>query len=289
MTKGFTLIEAATGIAIILLLSLLSGPALRLFQEKSLLGNTAEETMAILRSAQSKAKASEGNSPWGVYVDASANPNTYTLFKGATYAARDVSQDKVAELSSKAEFSDISLGGGNETVFQKVTGFPVPPGSISFWLSSDHSQARTISLNSFGAFTIGTFPVLSDESRVKDSRHVHIAYTGRVIDPLTESVRLVFPEMTQTIPMAAFLSGGAFSWAGDVEVAGETQKIRIHTHLLNDPALGTQFSVHRDRRYNTKSLIVELSGDSTGNLLQYDAAGQTTKGTSLYVSNPFWQ
>ena len=287
MTKGFTLIEALTGVAIILVLSLLSIPAVRTFQEHSDLAT--EGMVTALRTTQNKAKASEGNSSWGVYMNNTVNPNQYTIFQGVSYATRDVAQDKTIVLPSRVEFSDISLGGGNETVFQKVTGFPVPSGSVSFWLTSDHSQTQTVSWNFSGTITTGTFSVASDESRVKDSRHVHADYTGRIIDTTTEFVQLVFPGITKTIPIVDNLQGGEFSWEGQVLSQGEMQTIRIHTHALNDPILGTQFSVHRDKRYNTKSLDVELSGDSTGNILQYDGAGQTTNGTSVYASTLVWQ
>lgn len=286
---GFTLIEVVTGITIIILLSLLSGPAFRLFQGQSYLMNTAEEVMTILREAQSKAKASEGNMPWGVYIDIATTPDRYVLFQGVSYATRNASQDKVFNIPSGVEFSAISLGVGNEAVFQKVTGSPVPSGSVSLWLASDHSKTRTVSLNASGVLMVGTFPAASDTNRIKDSRHVHVDYVGRTIDTSSESVRLVFPGITQTIPIVTNLPGGAFSWEGEVISQGQVQNIRIHTHRLNDLVLGTQFSVHRDQRYNTKAVIVELSGDSTGNLLQYDAAGQTTQGTSVYAATPSWQ
>jgi len=69
------------------------------------------------------------------------------------------------------------------------------------------------------------------------------------------------------------------------------QKIKIHTHKLNAAGFETQFSIHRDRRFNTKAVDIEISGDlpSPNKIIQYDAAGVTTPGDSLYVFSPVQQ
>jgi hypothetical protein len=83
------------------------------------------------------------------------------------------------------------------------------------------------------------------------------------------------------------MKDGQIFWEGEVNVAGSNQKIRIHTLTLNAP--GTQFCIHRDRRYNNKSLKLEVSGDSSGDLIFYDGYGQTQKGSSIYVQDPVWR
>ncbi|MDP2735357.1 MAG: hypothetical protein Q8P12_04065, partial [bacterium] len=126
----------------------------------------------------------------------------------------------------------------------------------------------------------------SDEERVKDSRHVHVFYQGRDIDADTEEVRLVFPDVIFSFPIGANMEIGQIFWEGDVVSEGEAQHLKIHTKAFNDPVLGTEFSLHRSRMENTKPVVLELSGDATGNLIDYDAMGIITQGTSIYAGIP---
>ena len=85
------------------------------------------------------------------------------------------------------------------------------------------------------------------------------------------------------------MQAGQIFWKGDILVDGVTQTLQVQTHRLNDPVLGTQFSIVRDKSKNTKAVNIEISGDSTGDLIRYDVQGQTTKGSSVYVALPLWQ
>ncbi len=91
----------------------------------------------------------------------------------------------------------------------------------------------------------------------------------------------------QSIPINQYLSLGQFDWSGTVDVGGTNQTIRIHTLRFNSP--DTQFSAHRDRRFNDKALEITVSGDGSGNVVQYSANGLTTNFTSIFVSNFAWQ
>ena len=134
--------------------------------------------------------------------------------------------------------------------------------------------------------------VPSDSARIKDSRHVHVDYIGRFIDTATETMSLDFsPSPTvESITIADYISGGQFVWEGIIDVDGEMQELRIHTHKLNDVGFATQFSIHRSGKVNTKPFIITVSGDGSGDIIQYTATGITTQGTSIYVSTPpDWQ
>jgi hypothetical protein len=97
--------------------------------------------------------------------------------------------------------------------------------------------------------------------------------------------------LTKEIPFADYLKDGQFFWEDEVDVEGEIQKLKIHTHRLNNP--DTQFSIHRDQRYNNKALTIDIDDTPTdsdpGNLITYTAQGETATGTSIYVSNLQWQ
>lgn len=286
--RGFTLIEILVVVGIIVLFLGLSIPQLRSFQQVSYLQGTGEETVAALRLAKSKTLASEEALQYGVYFDAISTPNQYTLFQGSSYATRAPAKDEITVLKKAIEISAISLGAGDEVVFERVTGAPSATGTITFRQVADPSRTKTVSVLTSGTIEEDISSAPSDASRDVDSRHVHVSYV-RNIDTGTEDIRLVFPDTTFTIVLAGNIVGGQIFWEGDVVSEGETQHLKIHTHVLNDIFLGTQFSLHRDRRFNSKSLTIEISGDISGSLIEYSADGLTTTKTSVHADFPQWQ
>ncbi len=78
------------------------------------------------------------------------------------------------------------------------------------------------------------------------------------------------------------------NFTGEEEIEINGQKIKIHTHRLNNP--DTLFSVHRDMRFNDEALEISISGDPSGNLIEYSADGLTTTESSVFVNDPLqWQ
>ncbi len=285
--KSFTLVEVLTIVGILIVLTAISIPAFRFFQKESDLNNSIEEIINTLRLAQNKTLASEEASQWGVYFDIYADPHQYTLFKGVNYLSRNPSFDKIHKLPKTVEIYEINLVGGNEVVFGKVTGIATPSGSISLRLKTDLTKTKTVYIENSGRVS-ETLPVVpSDASRIKDSRHIHFNYS-RFIDTAGETLTLMFNgSIRKDILISGNLEDGQISWEGEVDVDGEVQKIKIHTHKLNSP--DSQFCIHRNRRYNNKILEVTLSGDSSGYLIHYSADGLTTDKGSIYSSDPEWQ
>ncbi|OGZ74299.1 MAG: hypothetical protein A3A12_02665 [Candidatus Staskawiczbacteria bacterium RIFCSPLOWO2_01_FULL_43_17b] len=283
---GFTLIEILVVIFILAVLVLVSIPALDLFLKNSHVANGMQEFYTALTLAQSKTIASQDESQYGVYVDTGVSPHRYVIFKGATYATRLEAADQSFWLPKTVEFSEILLGSGNEVVFSKLTGYANPAGSVSVRLKADASKTKTVYISSAGILDF-TAPAVVADTRVKDSRHVHVDYS-RVIDTATESITMLFDgTVSQVIPIAVNMAGGQIYWTGTVAAGGSDQTVTVRTHRLNDA--DTQFSIHRDASMNNKSLRVTISGDSSGNLALYSADGLTTSFSSVYVSDLEWQ
>jgi len=286
--KGQTLIELLVVIGIITIAIAVSVPAFRIFQWGSDVNNSAEEVINVLRQAQNKSTTSEQAGKWGVYFDTLTVPHQYILFKGNSYAGRETSYDKVYTLSVSAEFSLINLSGaGSEVVFEKITGNTANSGSITLGSKSDASKTAIIYVLSTGQLNLSSSsPSITP---IKDSRHVHVAYS-RIIDTVNEKITLTFTDggtTTQDIIIADHLESGQFSWEGTIAAGGSGQKIKIHTHRLNNP--DTELCIHRDRRYNSKALTITISGDTSGSIIEYSADGLTTIKTSLNANNPQWQ
>lgn len=293
ISKGVTFIELLIIIGILVILAAISIPAFRYFQKESDLDNSTEEIINTLRLAQSKTLGSEGASQYGVYFDDLTDPDQYTLFMGSSYNSL-VDEIEIHKITKAVEIYEIDLQGGQETVFDRLTGTANQSGDISLRLKSDTSKTRIIYIENSGKIGLAVPQIPSDTARVKDSRHVHFDYDIRTIDTLNEKLTLTFAYDSSTvikeIIIADNMKDGQIYWEGEVSVNGVNQKIKIHTHLLNDLTDYTQFCVHRDARYNDKELTITLSGDTPGEyLIHYLADGSATTTTSSYVSNLLWQ
>lgn len=284
--RGFTLPELLVIVAILIILTALTVPFFRYFGEELDLNNSAEGIINSLRLAQNKTLASEGFSQWGVYFTTTTVPHQYILFKGPSFALRDALFDEYQNLPNSVEISEIQLDGTNEVVFNRINGTANQSGSITLRLKNDFSKTKTIFIESSGQVGLSG-PSVPINSRLKDSRHVHFDYS-RLIATTTETITLTFEStVIENIVIAENLKDGQIYWEGGVNVGGEIQKIKIHTHRLNNP--DTQFSIHRDRRYNNKSLVVTISGDGSGTVIDYSADGLNTTSNSVFVSNLQWQ
>lgn len=286
--NGFSLLELLIIVGALAILMILAVPSLNFFKKESALMNNAEEIISGLRVAQTKTLASTGPSQWGVYFNNVSSPHQYVLFKGSSYAGRDASFDEVYKLPAYAEFYEINLnGGGKEIVFSRISGATSQYGNVKIKLTTDASKNKIISVDSSGRIILGEEANPSDLPSLTDSRHIHFNY-DRTINTASESLTLTFqdspnPDTITTIPIASNMQSGQIFWQGTVNVNGSNQKIKIHTHKLN--SADTQFSVHRDLRYNNKALTVDISGDTSGSLLNYSAAGIESRGASVYLTS----
>lgn len=281
--SGISFIEMIIVVAILVILISITAPVFIFFQRGLEFNNNIEETINVLKIARNKTLASEGASQYGVYFDNTSSPHQYILFKGESFALRDNSFDEINNLSDNTEVYNIDLNGGNEIVFDRVTGSTSQPGSISLRLKTDITKTKTIYIEGSGYVKL-TAPIIpSDANRVKDSRHIHFDYNN-AIDTVSETLTLSFEGgVNETIIIADNMKDSQIYWEGEVDVSGEVQKIKIHTYNLNNP--NTLFCVHRDIRYNNKILAITISGDGSGTLIEYSADGSIITSTSIYVTS----
>lgn len=281
--SGISFIEMIIVVAILVILISITAPVFIFFQRGLEFNNNIEETINVLKIARNKTLASEGASQYGVYFDNTSSPHQYILFKGESFALRDNSFDEINNLSDNTEVYNIDLNGGNEIVFDRVTGSTSQPGSISLRLKTDITKTKTIYIEGSGYVKL-TAPIIpSDANRVKDSRHIHFDYND-AIDTVSETLTLSFEGgVNETIIIADNMKDSQIYWEGEVDVSGEVQKIKIHTYNLNNP--NTLFCVHRDIRYNNKILAITISGDGSGTLIEYSADGSIITSTSIYVTS----
>jgi len=294
--KGFTLIEVIVTTMILVILASITIVGFVSLQKRTYLSSNVNNFVEVMRLARSKTIASKDDKQYGVYIDVSASPNKYVLFEGITYGLRDPLLDQNYSLTQGVNFSAVNLGGGGEINFDRLIGSSAQSGDITFQYGGDNGQETTIYISNSGVVSFNPIPDPLDAARITDSRHVHFDYSRIIIydtsvSPCTgEIISLYFDGASspqQQIPICSNMVAGDIDWSGTVDVGGEPQVIAIRTHGINGPK--TVFSIHRSRALNTKSLIVKLSGDSSGSLASYPADGINTGHNSAYVENFLWQ
>lgn len=136
---GFTLLEVLLSIALI---GLIAGTAIPLyvsFQNRNDLDIAATTFAQSIRRAQVLSQAVDGDMNWGVSVHTAE----IVIFKGTSYATRDVSADEVYDISSS-----VTVSGTQEYVFATLTGLPQNNGTITF--TSVNNESRNVTINAQG-------------------------------------------------------------------------------------------------------------------------------------------
>lgn len=137
--KGFTLLEILLSIAALTIIAGIAIPLYQGFQVRNDSDIAATTVAQTLRRAQVLSQASDGDSSWGVRVQS----GSITLYRGASYAARNTSFDEVFDMPTS-----ITPSGLPEVVFAKFTGIPQATGAIT--LTSTINDVRTITVNTYG-------------------------------------------------------------------------------------------------------------------------------------------
>lgn len=137
--RGFTLIELLLSVSILALVSGIGIPVYQSFQTSSDLEVAQSVTVSSLRRAQTQALVSASDSSWGVYLESSG----VTVFKGQTFATRDINFDEFSGFSDA-----ITPSGLSEIIFSKFEGVPNTTGTLT--LTSSAGEVKNISINAKG-------------------------------------------------------------------------------------------------------------------------------------------
>lgn len=137
--KGFTLLEILLVIVLMGGLAVLSAPVYNAYKIKNDLNVAVNTTAQTLYRAQVLSQAVDGDDSWGVNI---ANGNI-VIYKGLSYAARDIEFDEEYEISLQ-----ITITGQSDIIFSKFSGLPQVTGDII--LTSINNESKTININSQG-------------------------------------------------------------------------------------------------------------------------------------------
>ena len=123
-----------------------------------------------------------------------------------------------------------------------------------------------------------------DPPQAQDSRHIDLELedASRVGWSMQGASTLTFlfsdppdPDVTENISMANYFNteGTEFDWKGSVDVNGDTETLRVHSHYID--ANDTTLSIHRDRGINGKAVDISIDGRT---IVSYEAAGSVSSG-----------
>lgn len=272
LNKGFSLIEVLIVVFIIIIITI-AVINYRSFGQKTELNNTAQNILSALRLAQTKTIASEQASQYGVRFEI----DQYVSFKGNTYQADDP-DNQVFQIPSNLEIYQINLlGEGNDIIFQKISGHTNQSGAISLRMISQPNEIETIIIHSFGQVELtSTSTECCLTNRLTDSRHTHLTLGWSIQN--FSILTLYFadvPDQTTDIAMADYFNSDKteFDWSGTINVNGQDQTLRVHTHLLD--ASNTVLSIHRDGSMNNKPVQILIDNQD---VISYTFDGQVTVG-----------
>ncbi|MDP3769389.1 MAG: prepilin-type N-terminal cleavage/methylation domain-containing protein [Candidatus Sungbacteria bacterium] len=280
---GFTLIEV---IIVIGLLAIFGSLALVSFQTSRAtreLATSTQDILSALRLAQSKTLSGENNSVWGVHMSQSQ----VALFQGPTFVGSPLVE--TYGLPSSLELINILFnGGGNDIVFNRITGTTDQNGTMTLGVVATPTLYISLTIDISGAaYETNAFSALTS-ARTIDMRHRAFDLGWSIKTAITMTLTFADPpnpDTVNSVTMASFFDAGKtkFDWSGITSVGGMDQDLRIHTTSLTDT--DTILSVDRDCRKNTKKLTIAIDGKAIA-AYEADCKAMTVGAFGGSVSEP---
>lgn len=136
---GFTMIEIALSLSILLIIFTMTVPVYHKFMVRNDLDVAVMSLVENFRRAQILSQITDGDSSWGVRTAT----GSILLYKGVNYATRDQAYDEDTLVSTSIIFSGIT-----NVVFSKQTGIPQSTGTTT--LTSTTNEVRNVTINQKG-------------------------------------------------------------------------------------------------------------------------------------------
>jgi prepilin-type N-terminal cleavage/methylation domain-containing protein len=139
---GFTTIEILIVLIVSSVLFVVATSAFSRFNKNQALAGSAEDVMSILNKARGQTLASKDDYAYGVHFES----DRIILFLGSSYDPVETTNETTL-LSALVTITNISLvGGGDDVLFQKLSGKTSESGTITIALTGDTSESTIITV-----------------------------------------------------------------------------------------------------------------------------------------------
>ena len=146
MQKGFTLIEV---LVVVGLISLITGTPAFSFKDLNIrrpLENGVEDVVTLINEARSLTLSAQAETRYGVHLES----EKIVLFSGGSYSSTSPA-NITSVLPSTVQIRNISLSGGGENIlFDRLTGYTTNYGSLEVYLVASSTDFRTINVSRTG-------------------------------------------------------------------------------------------------------------------------------------------
>ncbi|KKS45095.1 hypothetical protein A3I25_02695 [Candidatus Nomurabacteria bacterium RIFCSPLOWO2_02_FULL_42_17] len=150
MKSGLSLIEVLVVLAIIGILSAVVFGNFGTYRANQALQNSGEGVLSFLNSARSRTLFSEDSSQYGVHLEQSKT----VLFKGVTYSA-GANDNREFILDPSIEIVSVNLaGGGDNIVFERLSGATDQDGTFVLRVKTDFSKQKTFTIEKTGIVSV---------------------------------------------------------------------------------------------------------------------------------------
>lgn len=144
--SGFTLAETLMVVAITIMVSAITMFSFSAYGSTEAISKDQSRVVSVLEKARALTLNSYNSSQYGVHFASS----TVTIFTGVTYNPLATS-NIVTTLNSKVQISDVALsGGGNDIIFNRLSGETNQMGTTTLSLISASTTVRTVTVYGSG-------------------------------------------------------------------------------------------------------------------------------------------
>ncbi len=144
--RGFTAIEILIGIVVVVIIFSVAYGPLRSFRDAQVLASDTENLLSLLKEARSQTVFSKNSSQYGVHFES----GRAVLFQGTVFGEPNAN-NKEFRLNSNLSISNWSLnGGGQDVVFERLTGKTGQFGTVTASLKNNPSKVKIITISETG-------------------------------------------------------------------------------------------------------------------------------------------
>ncbi len=144
--RGFTAIEFLIALSVLAVLTTIIFVSMSSFRNSKALQMVSEDILSLIDEARGDTLSAKDGYSYGVHFESAK----IVIFRGTVYSSSD-SSNKTVDVDGAVDVYNVSLtGGGQDVLFQRLTGKTGQNGTVMIRLKSDNSKTKTITIEVSG-------------------------------------------------------------------------------------------------------------------------------------------